>query len=446
MPSALDELQKNDDIDTSVETLGYRGEGVARVGRVPVFVQGALPGERIRAHIILVKKDYAVGKLTDVSSPSPDRVDPGCPYFGKCGGCNIRHLAYPAQLEFKRGIVRDALRKIAHIDADVAECVPSPDTSGCRNKLSLPVRAGERGAKVGLFAYNSHRVVEIEDCPLQTPAVRRTIPALRRLAARYAPYDEEKGRGVLRHFVARDLNGKLSLTVVATSDISEGLADAVAAAGIKADELWLNVNRSRTNAILGDKTVLVAGKPVLYEFMGLHTHVHPRGFLQVNGPVAEKLYGAVLDVAARLSPAAVIDAYSGGGLLTALLARVAREVTGIEIERAAVDSANELFAREGISNARTVAGDCADVLPGLVADSDADALVVLDPPRSGCSPEVIAALNDSRAAHVVYVSCDPSTLSRDLSLLTAYRPLSVTPFDMFPNTCHVETLICLERK
>ena len=442
-------LQKNDNIEAVIESLGYRGEGVARVDRVPVFVGGALPGERVRAHVILVKKDYAVAKLTEVLSPSPDRTEPRCPYFGRCGGCNLQHIKYGAQLAYKRGAVADALKKIAHISADVGECVPSDSEYGCRNKLSLPVRRGRNGTEVGLFAYNSHRIVETEDCPLQTDAVRAVLPGLRRIAARFAPYDETDGSGELRHFVVRDLGGAVSLTAVLTSrsrGLRDRLADAASAELPGLGELWLNVNRSPGNVIMGGETELVAGSRVPVDIMGMRTYVHPCGFMQVNPSVMRKLYTAVTEQAAAAAPDTIIDAYSGGGTLTALLAPHARSVIGVEIERAASESADELVASLGLTNVRNICGDCASVLPGLLAGVSGGSMVVLDPPRSGCAREVIDAVNACGASRVLYVSCNPSTLARDLALLSNYEPVSVRPFDMFPQTCWVETLVLLSKK
>lgn len=462
------DLNKNDNIEATVESLGYRGEGVARIDRVPVFIAGALPGERVRAHVILVKKDYAVAKLTDVLKSSPDRAVPRCKYFGKCGGCNIQHLSYNAQLKFKRETVADALKKIAHISFEVASCVPSDIEYGYRNKLSLPVRRGKNGAETGLFAYNSHRIVEIDDCPLQTERVRKLIPRLRETAARFKPYDEDTGRGELRHFVVRDFGNRVSLTVVATHDVSEKVRNVCSNSG--ADEVWLNINKQDNNVIMGDKTVLVTGEWLPHETLGIKTCVHPKGFMQVNDSVMKKLYSAVTERAKQINPDRIIDAYSGGGTLTALLSPYAKEVVGVEIEQAAVNSAMELTKDMELTNVRHICGDCAKVVPKLTnntlsahravqAPSAAETsdvltathngdntLIVLDPPRSGCDKAVVEAVNASGAENVIYVSCNPSTLARDLSLLTDYEPTSVTPYDMFPQTAHVETLVCLKRK
>lgn len=440
-------LQKNDNIEATIESLGYRGEGVARIDRVPVFVSGALPGERVRAHVLLVKKDFAVAKLTEVVTPSPERARPVCPYFGKCGGCNLQHLAYGAQLDYKRDRVRDTLRKIARQSVAVAPCVPSAATYGYRNKLSLPVRRGrDGGAAVGLFAYNSHRVVEIDDCPLQTDRIRACIPTLRALAARFAPYDEERNTGVLRHLVVRDLGGRLSLTAVATRDVAAELIKACVDLGFATDELWLNINTSQGNAIMGDRTTLVGGRQELHTVMGLRASVHPKGFLQVNPGVADMLYGALIARAKELAPDVIVDAYSGGGTLTALLASCAKEVVGVEIEPAASASADELVARLGLTGVRNVCGDCAVVLPSLISGAGERTLILLDPPRGGCDRAVAEAVNASGAPDVLYVSCNPATLARDLAIMDNYNIVSATPYDMFPQTCHVETLVVLSKK
>ncbi len=439
------ELQKNDKIEATIESLGYRGEGVARIHRVPVFIAGALPGERVRAHVILVKKDYAVANLTEVLSPSADRVTPRCPLFGRCGGCTLQHLSYSAQLGFKRGTVTDALKKIAHIDFPVSECVPSDGEYGYRNKLSLPVRRGRNGADVGFFAYNSHRIVCADDCPLQTDGVRALMPELRELAARFVPYDEERGIGELRHFVVRDLGG-LSLTAVTTSDSGKKLVKAAEELGVEVAELWNNVNPGRNNVIMGERTTLVAGARTPARLHGMTVEVHPKGFVQVNSSVADKLYDALTERIGEIVDT-IIDAYSGGGTLTAMLAPYAKKVIGVEIEPNASESAKKLADALGLKNVKNVCGDCAKVLPGLVSDKNIGrSLVVLDPPRSGCAREVISAVDASGAERVIYVSCNPSTLARDLALMDNYAPTEIIPFDMFPQTPNVETLVVLCRK
>lgn len=434
----------------TVETLGYRGEGIARIERKPVFIKGALPSERVRALVLIVKKDYAVAKLLEVLSPSPHRVTPPCAVFGKCGGCDLMHLDYNGQLAFKRDAVRDALRKIAHIEPYVDECVPSDRVLGCRNKISLPVRKTKDGAAAGLFAYNSHRVVSIDDCPLQTDRVRSVMPALKKFVSFFDPYDEERGEGELRHIVARDLAGALSVTAVVTRDLSERIARAAEEAELAADELWMNVNDLRTNVILGGDTRLLRGERSVRDItiggITLPVETHPNAFYQVNGSIAAKLYEAVRMTAKNVKPRLIVDAYSGGGLMTALLSDCAERVFGVEIEPSAVAGADMLMQRAGIKNVRNILGDCSAELPRFTHECGDDSLIVLDPPRSGCSEAVTSAVDASGASHVVYVSCDPSTLARDLFRLPSYIVRSVRPFDMFPQTCHVETLICLERK
>ena len=447
----MTELNKNDVIETAIESLGYKGEGVARLGRVPVFINGALPGEKVRALIIFVKKDFAVGKLLEVLSPSPDRRKPLCPLFGKCGGCDLQHLAYGAQLEFKKRAVEDALFKIAHIRTEAEECVPSPLVYGYRNKISMPVRKSAKGAAAGFFAFNSHRIVETDDCPLQTDKVRRLIPSLRAFAACFEPYDEESGRGELRHFAVRDLGGKISLVAVVTRDLRGRILRAAEECGITADELWQNINVSRGNVILGKDSELIGGAPIAYELCGLKLHIHPNGFLQVNAGVAQKLYETITELAAAANAGRIIDAYSGSGVLTALLSKSAKQVIGVEIEKAAVDSADELMRANGIINVRNICGDCADAIPRLLSGGSANSeesktLIILDPPRGGCDARVMNSVNACGADKIIYVSCNPSTLARDLALLTSYVPVKIIPFDMFPQTKHVETLVCLERK
>ena len=437
-------------MEADVLSLGYRGEGVAKIDRFPVFVKGALPGERIRARVLIAKKDYAVAKLTDILVSSPHRVQPPCPYFGKCGGCDLMHLDEEGQLAFKRNVVSRALFGIAHTDAEAGECVRSAKTLGYRNKLSLPVRRGYCGAEVGLFAYNTHRIVPISDCLLQTERVRALMPKLNVVASHFLPYDETTGKGELRHFTVREYGGALSLTVVVTKDLSGRILSAAAETGIKCDELWMNINDMTNNVILGRVSRLLAGENVVRDVLiggrKLPVTSHPNAFFQVNDDIADKLYRTVRDIAERERPSAIIDAYSGCGLMTALLSECADKTVGIEIEPSATAVANDMMKRAGITNVRNVCGDCAKILPDIAGECGEDSLIVLDPPRSGCAESVTAAVNSCHARTVIYVSCDPSTLARDISRMPEYAPVSVTPFDMFPQTRHVETLVLLCRK
>ena len=446
----MDEISKNDVIELSVTGQGMDGEGVARADGKTVFIRGALPGERVRAKVISVKPRFDVAILEKIIAASPDRVAPLCPVFGKCGGCDVQHMRYAAQLGFKRTLAIDALKKIGGFaSAEVGEVIPSDEVFRYRNKLSLAVR---RGGRIGLFAKGSHRVVETSDCLLQYENNRLLIAALRDFmeSEGYEGYDEQDFSGDIRHLVAREIGGRLCVAVVATRSIDLG-GFASAVLGFSPDaEVWLNVNARRDNVILGAAWKKVCGpdSPVIVD--GLKTSLHPAGFFQVNDGVREKLYSFV---AALCSGGIAVEAYSGAGLMGALVAKRADEVYGIEINREAHEAAVKLARDNGIDNMTPVLGDVAEMLPKVLGEiigkrgDNRGTFLILDPPRGGVSPSVAATVGGSGAENVVYVSCNPSTLARDLKIICGYgyEIASVTPFDMFPQTANVETVVVLKK-
>lgn len=439
-------VSKNDIVEIRIDGLGYDGEGIAHINGYTLFIPFALPGEKVRALIILVKKTFAVGKLKEVLEKSPDRTEPFCPVYTKCGGCNLQHMKYEAQLGFKRDSVCETFRK-AGLSVSPALTVPSPLTIGYRNKMSLPVR----GEKIGFFAPASHRLVPVEHCPIQFDGNSELIAAFSEFMREksIAGYDETTFGGKVRHLSVRRLDGFTTVTVVANGDFTRELApfDKVLRT-LYGDKYayYVNINTSRTNKILGEKSVLIGGGDAEVTVDGLKLAVHPHSFFQVNDGVRQLLYSAV---AALIEGESVTDAYSGAGVLSAIIAKRAAKVTAVEIEPKAVESARTLLERNGIGNVRLVCGDCARELPRLfTAAAQKTSTLVLDPPRSGCAREVLEAALSSRPQKIIYVSCNPATLARDTVYLTGggYSITELTPFDMFPHSANVETLVVLSKK
>ncbi len=440
-------LKKNDVIEIEIDGLGYNGEGIAHVGGYTVFIRTALPGEKVRAVIILAKPTFAVGKLQKILRPSPDRAEPFCAVFGKCGGCGLQHIQYEAQLRYKREMVADAFKKIARINIQPDEVVPGPLIKNYRNKMSLPVRGDE--ACVGFFAEGTHRVVPIDCCPIQFEGngelIRAFCDFMRDNAIR--GYNETTGEGEVRHLAARKTGDSITVTAVTNGNYVKKLAPFEK----KLKELYgenyayyVNINGSRGNCILGEDSVFVGGRvePVIID--GLKTKVHPQSFFQVNDGVRELLYR---EIAKEAKGENVIDAYSGAGVLSAMLARSANSVTAIEIEPKAVESARFMLEQNGIKNVKTVCGDCAVELGNALKNAK-NSVVVLDPPRAGCSRPALDAVCSARPEKILYVSCAPATLARDAAILSehGYSITRLTPFDMFPHTANVETLVVLSKK
>ncbi len=441
-------IKKNDVLEIEIDGIGYEGEGIAHLGGYTVFIRYALPGEKVRAVVILVKPTFAVAKLQQVLRVSPDRATPFCPVYYRCGGCGLQHMTYDAQLRFKQNAVREAFRKTARMDIEPCQTVPSPRPTFYRNKMSLPVRGDD--AQTGFFATGSHRLVPIEECPIQFDGNGELIGAFRAFMHKndLRGYNETERTGDVRHLSVRQLGDFRTVTVVTNGNRAKQLAPFNAVL----EELYgnkyayyLNENTSAGNRILGEKSVLAGGELAPVTVDGLQVSVHPHAFFQVNDGVRQKLYAAAAEHA---NSHAAVDAYSGAGILSALLARKASAVLGVEIETAAVRSAQDMAARNGIQNVTFVCDDCAEALPRLPqAFRGQNTVVVLDPPRAGCDRRVLAALSAACPAKIVYISCNPATLARDVSLLTqsGFALSSVTPFDMFPQTAGVETLCVLTR-
>lgn len=442
-------IKKNDVIEIEIDGIGYEGEGIAHLGGYTVFIRYALRGEKVRALVILAKPTFAVAKLQEVLRPSPDRAVPFCPVYYTCGGCGLQHMTYEAQLRYKQESVKETFFKAAHLSVSPPPCIESPKQKAYRNKMNLPVRGYP--AAVGFFASGSHRVVPVNECPIQFEGNGKLIQAFLRFLHEndVAGYNETTGEGVVRHLSVRKIGDYATVTVVTNGKHAKKLTPFDAVLKELYGEkyaYYLNENTSRTNRILGENSTLVGGKSAPVCVDGLDVCVHPHSFFQVNDGVREKLYAAVAAAVSRFG-LPVIDAYSGAGVLSALLARSVPHVTAVEIEPRAVSSANDLIQRNGIQNVTTVCGDCAQVLPDVLKQTP-NAVVVLDPPRAGCAVPVLNATLAASPAAIVYVSCNPATLARDVAILTQgdYAIVRLTPFDMFPQTPNVETLCVLSKK
>lgn len=474
-------MNKNQEYIGEVLSLGSEGEGVINCGDGVAFVPFCLVGERVGFKALKVTGRVAYGKLTGVHSLSKDRVAPVCPHFERCGGCTLQHAAYYVQTEFKSGLVANCLKKIGGIDCEVRSTVPSPRQYGYRNKLALPVGVDREGNTVtGFYAPRSHRIVPISSCALQAEWSAILISALTAFmeGAGLRGYDEGTRTGEIRHIVAREVEGKLIVTVVATKEIDlTALADALDKQ-LKTYTLWLNINDGASNVIFSDKWRLVRGDGYFYgEDEGVKFKAGANTFLQVNDGVRKLLYRAVTE-AVKDGDAVAVDLYSGGGMLTAMLAKACRAAYGIEVVREAVACADELKEMNGLSDKMfNYCGTVEDRIGEVFARTAGyKRVIVCDPPRKGMERSVVKAILNSGADKVVLISCDPATLARDLGLLCGtlverdgqlvkaekavdttggnaadlpsgiYEIQSVTPFDMFPQTKHVETLVVLSKK
>lgn len=443
------EIKKNDEFEVTVSGLGSNGEGIAHHHGATIFIAGALVGERVITRIIKCSKTFFVGKLKEILSPSPLRVTAPCKYYEKCGGCDLQHISHAAQLEFKTQLVADTLKKYANIDADVHGAKCGAKSFGYRNKFAFPVCEKQGKAVIGMYRKNSHDVVEIEECLLQSELANKVVKIFSEFMSesRLTAWNEETLSGQVRHIVFRELGGSFLLTVVTSNkskiDFSP-LTDSLQQLSVPFG-LYRNINPKKNNVILGEEDEHIFGlTQIEHVEFGIHYGVQNHSFVQVNDEVKTMVYE---DILSQISSGdTVIDAYSGAGLLSAIISRKAAKVFGIEIVEEATKSANLLKKYNKIDNLTNFNGDCAKILPKL-ASSLSNFVLVLDPPRKGVDRGVLEAIKIALPEKVIYLSCNPATLARDAKeLLESYVIKLVQPYDMFPQTANVETLMVFERK
>lgn len=450
-------VRTGEHITLAVDGLGSSGEGVGRWQGFTVFVPYALPGEQAEVRITTVKKHYARGELVRLLTASPDRIAPLCPVYHCCGGCQLQHLSYAGQLQAKRRLVTDAL---AHIGG-LAEVVVHPvrgaaDPWHYRNKMQFPVGWRQGKVVLGCYAPGTHDIVDTAACAIQHPANNAVAAAARAAIATLAipPYDERTGRGVVRHVLGRvgTATGEVMVVLVTATDTLPQRAALVAALREKIPGLVSivqNINPRRTNVILGDKTRVLWGRDAITDRLGPFIfRVAAPSFFQVNTAQAAVLYETAVAYAGLTGTETVIDAYCGTGTISLFLARRAARVYGVETVAAAVRDARANARLNGVVNVEFIAGDATDVMPRLYEQGVRPQVIVTDPPRAGCTPAVLEAFAAMQPRRIVYVSCNPASLARDLAYLAAkgYRPQEIQPVDMFPQTCHVESVALIERK
>lgn len=447
-------MKIGDTLELTIDDIGSGGEGIAHHGEYTVFLPYALPGESVNAKVSYVKRNLVYGVLTHVLTPSRDRVTPICPLFYRCGGCDLMHLRYEAQLEAKRNHLINILRKNSGFSGEVAPAVPSPDALYYRNKIQLPFGMREGKAVLGFYKPQTHILVPLDKCFLHGDWADKLIATVSDFVNRnrLSVYDEASGKGLLRHLIARYVGGAMVVTLVINGSALPKAESLVAALKARFSDvsLYLSVNTKRTNVILGDKLVPVYAPRQTVRVSGIEVEINPMSFFQVNDGIRARIYEDVARALCAHKGATVIDAYSGVGLLGAILAKSGARIYNIEIVPEAIRDADKLYAANGLSaQATNLCGDAAELLPRLIQELTPIApslSVVLDPPRKGCDAAVLNALTAASVEKLIYVSCNPATLSRDLALLLpAYKVESITPYDMFPQTQHVECVVLITR-
>lgn len=438
----------------TAEILGYstEGLGIARIGGQVVFVHDAIAGEVCDILIMKVLKNAAFGKAVAWKTVSPHRREPDCPYYRQCGGCAFRHMDYAEELRAKGQRVQDALARLGGSSVTVEEVLGAAEPLHYRNKSQYPVSAD---GKVGFYRARTHQVTDLSACLIQKPQADAAAGALRRyMAAQHVPgYDEKTGQGLVRHlYVRTNAKGQSLICVVVNGERlpgEEALVEAMRQAVRSAVGVVLNVNTRRSNVILGDRYRTLWGEDTLTDTLCGHSfRLSIPAFYQVNRDQAEVLYCKAVEYAGLTGTELVLDLYCGAGTITLTMADRAKKVIGAEIVAPAVENARENAAANGIENVEFFCGDAGDIAARLAEERLRPEVICVDPPRKGLAPEVIDAMVQMGPERIVYVSCDPATLGRDVKLLAqrGYAARRAAAVDLFPGTAHVETVVQLVRK
>ena len=444
-------LEKNRIYRAHIDGYSSEGLGIARIDGQVVFVHGAIRGEVCDVLVMKVLKNAAFGKIAALVEPSPARRVPDCPYYGRCGGCDFRHMSYDEELWAKRARVQDALTRIGGAEVTVEEILGAEQPLHYRNKSIYPISpAGE----VGFYRARSHQVVHVEHCLIQKPEADALAQALRDYIARFrvAPYNEATGRGLLRHLYVRTSCRGESLACLLVNGQrlphEQELVAMLQAAAPKTCGVVLGENTRRGNAILGDRYRTLWGRDYLTDTLcGLELRLSVPSFYQVNHDQAQRLYEKALEYAGLTGRELAVDLYCGAGTITQVLARRARHVIGGEIVPEAIRDAEESARRNGVGNVEFLCGDASRLAAELRQRGLRPDVICVDPPRKGLAPDVVEAAASMTPGRIVYVSCDPATLARDVARFAplGYCPVRACAVDLFPGTAHVET-ICLLSK
>lgn len=449
-------LTKNQIVELRITDINNEAFGIGRFEDVAIFVPTAAVGDYLRVRIVKVLARYCFGIVEEILEPSCDRIPVDCAVYDQCGGCSLRHITYEAECALKNNWVFQNLSRIGGVDLEMVPLLPSPKVEGYRNKAQYPVEATEEGLAIGFYAKRSHRVVSCKDCKLQPPLFTEILTAVESFLVRYSVliYDEEGHRGLVRHIYLRkgEVSGDVMLCLVLNGRTLPHAGQFVTMIREKfpmVTSIILNVNREKTNVILGKENILLFGSETITDTLcGVEVALSPTAFYQVNHDAAQLLY----ETAARfcqLQPTDIlVDLYCGAGTIGLSMAGQVKELIGVEVVAPAVENAKLNAKKAGIENARFLCADAGEAAIKLAEEGLCPNVVVIDPPRKGCEPETLQAISRLSPERLVYISCNSATLARDVKELTTmgYRAVKAQAVDLFPRTGHVECVLLLEKQ
>lgn len=449
-------LNKNETYIVEITGMSHEGMGVGKVDGFTVFVEGAIVGEKVEIKIVKINKNFGFGKLTNIIEPSPARIEPICKAHKQCGGCSFQHVDYREQLRFKTDKVKDTIKRIGKIDDVVIhDIIGMNEPLRYRNKAQYPVGMKDGKIALGFYAARSHDIVDIEECMLQDIQSEKITKILREFISKnnISVYDETAHKGFIRHIVTKVgfKTDEIMLVVVTNGEgfpQKEQFIKEIKDNIPNVKSIIQNINREKTNVILGNKNILLYGSNVISDYIGeFKFNISANSFYQVNPIQTEVLYNKALEYANLTGCENVFDAYCGIGTISLFLSKNAKKVYGIEIVPQAIIDAKENAQINNVDNVEFIEGESEVIIPKLYSEGVMADVVVVDPPRKGCDKKLLDTIIQMQPKRVVYVSCDVGTLARDLRILEdgGYKAVEVQPVDMFPYTYHVEVVTLLTR-
>ena len=449
-------VQKNDIIDIVFEDLTHDGSGVAKVEGYPLFIPNGLPGEKAKVKVIKTNKNYGFGRLVEIQERSPYRVEAPCPIYKECGGCQLQHLNYEGQLKIKHKQVQNVLERIGKINTIVHPTLGMSEPWRYRNKAQVPIGEHEGGLIGGFYQQRSHQIINMDQCLIQQEENDDVVKKVKAICNKHGvrAYDETRHKGDLRHIMVRRglVTGEIMVVLITrTQDIPnrKAIVDEIVDNIQNLKSIIHNVNNKKTNVIMGDITKVLWGDETITDYIGdVKFAISARSFYQVNPEQTKVLYNKALEYADLQGKESVIDAYCGIGTISLFLAKKAKKVFGVEIVPQAIEDARKNALLNNIHNVDFAVGEAEVVIPNWYKEGNEADVLVVDPPRKGCDEALLQTILEMKPKKVVYVSCNPATLARDLQILElgGYKTKEVQPVDMFPQTMHCEAVALLTLK
>lgn len=449
-------VEKNKEYLIDIESVTSEGMGVGHVDGFCVFVPQTVDKDRVRTLIVKVKSGYAYGKCLEILNESEYRAEPVCSAFSKCGGCQLMHVKYDKQLQIKKEIIENAIKRIGGIDVKSIQMIGAENELRYRNKMVFPIGTDKNSNKVcGFYRERSHDIIPLDDCFLGDEINSRIIDTVMALINKHniSVYDEKSNKGVMRRLFIRKGYHTGEIMVVLSVNAkkfkySAEFAKAISALSEDIKSIIVNFNTSKTNAVLSGENQVIFGKDTISDYLcSVKYEISPNSFYQINPEQTEKLYNKAIELADIQSSDSVMDLYCGIGTISLCAAKKAKRVIGVEIVEQAIANAKMNAENNGINNVDFYACDAAGIVPKLIEDGERPDVVILDPPRKGSDEVTLAAIVKAMPDRIVYVSCNPATLARDLRVLAdnGYGPEKICGVDMFPQTVHVETVVLLHK-